>query len=474
MRSFLLAIFTLIAHTTFAQDTATLSGNIQNPLSDSMVLSYNSNYLAYYPNEYFAHVDKKGNFSLAFPVPNGVYTQVTLHHGNKLAEIILRAGDSLVMAVNAAHFDSTIHYKGRGSEIQNFVALHSLQKGMMNQYSLKTREAINKEPADFLKIIDREKNAELDLLNKNKTGLPASFREYWTAYYTYYNYFFRQQYPQVHEMIKYRKYTDTVPEINYSVVKDMPGAFNDTLMQLPPYLLYLTGFFDIQLKAAGYTYYSKDTMKKRRFEDSAYTLAYKLMPDKSAEYFIAQNIYGRAKMQELERTENQFSTFKKHWPNSQYMELLSFQIAMAEKLAPGRPAPDIDITTPDGKTIKLSDLRGKVVYLSFWASWCRQCVGEIISEHKIKTLTAGKPLEFVYVSIDDDTTADNTIITKYKLTGLFTHASGEWGAKEVQLYGVQQIPAYFLIDEDGNFAVQNPATPMQPTDLVLEIERLFK
>lgn len=464
----------LIANNAFAQDSVKIYGNIQHPLSDSIEISYNSNRIAYYPHEYFARLDKKGNFSVTFPVPQGVYTEAVIRHGNKQAEIILQAGDSLVMAVNATHFDSTIHYKGKGSEIQNFIAHHAMEKGVMNSYTLKIKEKIYKEPVDFLKSIEQEKKAEIDFLDKNKTGLPVLFIKYWSAYYQYYNYFFIQQYPQIHELLIRRRFTDTIPEINYTVVKGMPYAFNDTLLQVTPYLLYLTGVFDIKLKAAGYDYLRNDTMNMRKLEDSVNKLAYKLLPDKSAEYFIAQNIYGRAKNQQIQRTENQFATFKKHWPKSEYLLLLERQVSVAERLALGQPAPDIDITAPDGINMKLSDLKGKVVYLSFWASWCKQCVGEMISEQKIKTLTRNEPLEFVYVSIDNDTTADNAIIKKYKIEGLFTHPAGEWNAKEVQLYGVQSLPAYFLIDKEGKFAVQNVVTPMQATELVLQIEKLLK
>ena len=475
MRLLFIALILIISvNTALAQDSVKISGNIQHPLSDSIEISYNSNRIAYYPQEYFARLDKKGNFSLVFPVPRGIYTEATIKHGSKLAEMILQAGDSLVIAINVAHFDSTIHYKGRGSEVQNFVARHTIERGLMNSYSVKLKERLHEEPADFLKDIAQENKTELDFLDKNKTGIPVSFIKYWTAYFRYYNYFFIQQYPQIHELVIRRKYTDTIPEINYSVVKAMPYAFNDTLLQVAPYLLYLTGVFDIKLMASGYNYFRNDTLKMRELEDSVNKLAYKLLPDRSAEYFIAQNIYGRAKNQQLQRTENQFAAFKKHWPKSEYLPLVERQVSVTVRLAPGKPAPDIDIITPDGKNMKLSDLKGKVVYLSFWANWCKQCVGEMISSQKIKTLTKNEPLEFVYVSIDNDTTADNAIIKKYKISGIFTHPAGEWNAKETELYGVQSLPAYFLIDKEGKFAVQNAVTPMHATELVLQIERLLK
>ena len=93
----------------------------------------------------------------------------------------------------------------------------------------------------------------------------------------------------------------------------------------------------------------------------------------------------------------------------------------------------------------------------------------------LKELIKNKPLEFVYVSIDNDTAAANKLIAKYKMEGLFTHSNGEWSAPEVQLYGVQSLPAYFLIDDEGKFAAQNPPpSHLQSTDLILAFEKLFK
>ena len=479
MRSFFpkrlcrIIVLIIAANHAFAQGYVKLSGKIQHPLSDSLLITFNDNRIAYYPKEFFAHVDKNGNFSFTIPAPEG-YIQADMTHSRKIAEMLLHPGDSLYVTVDAPHFDSTIHFKGRGSEVENFVSLHTITKGRMNQYTLKLKNAINKEPADFIKSIEREKKAEIDFLNKNKAGLPRSFIKYWTAYYQYYNYFFMQQYPQVHEMIKRKRYTDSIPEANYMVIKEMPYAFNDTLLQLPPYLLYLTGVFDVKLKAAGYSFSGGGTVTREEVEDSIYELGYKLLPPKSAEYFIAQNIYGMARTQEPERTESQFAAFTKRWPRSEYMPMLDKQTVMAKRLAKGQPAPDIELTTQDGRHVMLSELKGKVVYLTFWASWCKQCVSEMNTVSRVKTLFKNKPVVFVYVSIDNDTAADHKVIAKFNVEGMFAHVDGGWNATEAQLYGVQGLPSYFLIDEDGNFGVQNAPSPPQATQLTLEISKLMK
>ncbi|MES2704093.1 MAG: redoxin family protein [Bacteroidota bacterium] len=468
----IIALLLIATQHAAAQGLVKLSGTITAPLSDSVTITYNDSRLAWFPKEYYAPVDAQGRFAFSFPLPAGSYVQAEIRHGNRLAELLLHAGDSLAMTVNTAHYDSSIHYEGRGAEIQNFVARHTIERGRMNQYTQKMKAAMNNTPANFLSAAAKEKAAETAFLDRSKNRLPAPFVTYWSAYYQYYTWFFMQQYPQMSEIFKKRRYTDTIPLANYSVVKEIPYAFNDEYLQVPSYLLYLTGIFDAKLRAAGLNVPAADTAGVRKLQDSVVALAFEKMSSQSAEYFIAQDLYGRAKYQPLARTRRIFSKFKKRWPVSEYMPLIDKQVALAEHLAPGQPAPDFDIVLADKTVMKLSDLKGKVVYLGFWATDCRQCVGEMITERKTKEILGNKPVAFVYVQMDDDTARASMLIGKYKMTGLFTRAVGSWSSTEAQLYGITGMPAYFLIDTEGKIAIQNPPTPMQSMELMIAISKL--
>lgn len=451
-----------------------VKGRIQHPENDSIQLQYNSNRLAYYPQQYTARLDKQGNFSLKLPVPTGVYQLTELKHGNHVADLMLADGDSLYITVDVPHFDSTIHYKGRGSEVQNFVALHTVQRGRLNQYTTRLRNHLPETTAQWHLSIAKELKDEETYMQVHGAALPKAFTNIWLAHYRYYNYFFMQQYPQMHEMQRLRRFTDTIPAENYEGIDQMPLAFDDQYLQVPSYLLYLSGVFETRLRAAGYGLPVTDTQQARRLLDSADNLAYTTLPAASAEYYIAQSLYSRARVQRTDRSRQVLDRFTKQWPKSDYLPLLTSQIEIAERLSAGQPAPDFKVTMADGKKVMLSELRGKAVYIAFWATWCKPCVGELrMLERKVKDLMARRPVAFVYVSLDDDTAAAHMVQQQLKLTGNFTDTRGSWYAPEAKMYGLQSLPAYFLVDKEGKLATSRPPSPQQATELMMAISKLL-
>jgi peroxiredoxin len=457
-----------------AQHVVKLRGTVINRLSDSITVTLNTNRIAYFPQQYHAVLDAKGQFKLSFPLPCENYYIVEVAHENHVAEIVVQCGDSLDMTVNGKYFDSSVTYKGRGANIQNFVAKHTHLIGRMNHYSLLAKEAINYGQEDFLKKLTELKTREMKFLADYKKQLPASFIRYWDAYFTYYNYFFMQQYPKVHEIIRLRRYTDTIPQENYNIIQHMAYSYNDSLLALPPYLLYLTGVPETKLKSAGFTFFDKDTATARIFLDSMNQVAYHDMPPQSAAFYNAQALYARIRYQPLPRTLAQYQELKQHPAAAEYLPTLEQQITIAERLAPGKTAPDFEFTDQNGAVKKLSSLQGKVVFLTFWASWCKQCVSEMMPERKVKEYFKNKPVEFLNVSIGNDTAAENTLIRKYKIDGTFTDVEGGWDAPLAKLYGVQAMPAYFIIDPDGNFAPYLPPSPRNTTEMIIAISKLLK
>jgi peroxiredoxin len=115
----------------------------------------------------------------------------------------------------------------------------------------------------------------------------------------------------------------------------------------------------------------------------------------------------------------------------------------------GSEAPEIKQQTPDGGTLALSDLRGKVVLIDFWASWCRPCRIENPNVKRVYARYAKKGFEILGVSLDRDHGAWVKAIKDDGLPWKQVSDLGYWNNAAAQEYGALSIPYTVLVDRDG-------------------------
>ena len=137
--------------------------------------------------------------------------------------------------------------------------------------------------------------------------------------------------------------------------------------------------------------------------------------------------------------------------------------AKANKLK-GKPSPDFDYENYKGGKTKLSDLKGKYVYIDLWATWCGPCRAEIPFLKTTEEKYHGKNIEFVSVSIDkaSDNEKWKKFVADKNLGGIQLFADKDWSSDFVTSYGVTGIPRFILIDPKGNIVSPDAERPSSP------------
>lgn len=121
-----------------------------------------------------------------------------------------------------------------------------------------------------------------------------------------------------------------------------------------------------------------------------------------------------------------------------------------ELLKPGTEAPDFALQTPDGKTVKLSDYRGKYVVLDFWASWCPDCVKDIPNIKRLYADYKERGIEFIGVSFDDNKEKWASALAKHGIEYTQVSELKKWKTTEISsAYNIKWIPTLYLISPEG-------------------------
>jgi peroxiredoxin len=136
----------------------------------------------------------------------------------------------------------------------------------------------------------------------------------------------------------------------------------------------------------------------------------------------------------------------------------------------GTMAPDVTLTSADGKEVSISSFKGKYVLVDFWASWCGPCRRENPNVVKAYNNFKGKNFTILGISLDDDRSKWLAAIEKDQLT--WTHISDlkGWESMAARTYGVQSIPANFLLGPDGKIIARD----LRAEELQAKLEEVLK
>ncbi len=119
----------------------------------------------------------------------------------------------------------------------------------------------------------------------------------------------------------------------------------------------------------------------------------------------------------------------------------------AVALGPGDKAPDFSLERLDGKgKVSLSQFKGKVVWLDFWASWCAPCLKALPELEEMRGRLPAKKVQILAINLDEDIARANKFLAKHPIG--YPSASDPKGTMP-ELFGVKNMPTSLLIDAKG-------------------------
>jgi len=124
-------------------------------------------------------------------------------------------------------------------------------------------------------------------------------------------------------------------------------------------------------------------------------------------------------------------------------------------LAVGKPFPDFAETDLGGQPLSLGAYKGKLVLVDFWATWCGPCVGELPNVLAAYKKYHDQGFEIVGISLDQDEAKLTSFLKEQGITWAQYFDGKGWDNKLAVKYGIQSIPATFLLDGDGTIVAQD-------------------
>ncbi len=448
-------IFTL-AFVNFAISQNTIvTGKIKNNNSyiNGIDLLVNHRYLDKDVSVYESNILEDGTFAFAVTIQEPQLVSLIYARNNAL--IYLEPNDSLHVEFDANSFKFSFEFEGKSANNNDYLNTY-LQKHPRELdpfkylqykagnywYKIEPRKeepmrTMQKSP--YLEKMNRTKQTALMELGffdqNNQSNLSGDFKEFMEA---------EIMYDWAYHMLLYGNVYKRIHGIDstfFQVLKDVPLQNNQIGSHW--YRMFLDAYMNQELM--------KDPDPNDNPYIKQYHIANDLLGGKALAYVQSEMISWGFHKNYMESSLEAYNNFIETNPYIEFDDKIVRSYQKAIRTAIGTAAPEFVIEEPDQDDITLSGMRGKVVLLNFWASWCRPCMKKM-DEWKPLQEEFGEEVNFVHVSFDRSADKWVETLVKKEYKGIHVMVEGDVKSEIAQQYNVRAIPQYFIIDKEGRFA----------------------
>jgi thiol-disulfide isomerase/thioredoxin len=167
--------------------------------------------------------------------------------------------------------------------------------------------------------------------------------------------------------------------------------------------------------------------------------------------FLFESISGQIQWEEISAVQESIDFFLSRCKDTSLINKLNATVAEWKLLGEGQPAFDFSGKDAQGNTVKLSDFKGKLVYVDVWATWCGPCKYEIPYLDTLETDYHGKNIVFISYSIDEDHAAWLNFVPESgkKLQGVQIIGEKAWESALCKKYKIMGVPTFMMFDTQG-------------------------
>ena len=421
--------------------TVIVSGKIENSESEGITLFQDIDIAS-------GKIDAEGNFKLVFDGNEG--SNYTLESGRTQFDLYLSQGDSVYLSVDFKDIPNSFEVKGgHEKEIRYYFEKAQTEREIGLDYPM---ELMRRSKEEYFKIRDslftlsRLKFEKL----KKQDNVDAEFIKNEEAYFSYAPLLYDLSYP-LYQASFTNKPQDSIDFPIEQVNAKLAAIPLDQshLLKVSSY----TGLVNMRLSNLSDAIMKSDSSLmsgKRAYETARMHAIDSLLKDNSIrDRFIFMLIKSGLDLHGPIYVKDSYEKFMKENKSPEYAEKLKKTRDKWEPISPGKAVPDFTFIDMGGKEVKLSDLKGNVVYIDIWATWCGPCIAEHPHWDKLKKEFEGKPVAFLTVSIDDSEEPWKKMVKSKNMEGLQWFAQNAWESDFTQHFMVNSIPRFVLLDEEG-------------------------
>lgn len=187
----------------------------------------------------------------------------------------------------------------------------------------------------------------------------------------------------------------------------------------------------------------------RGVEFNFFDLASKNLQGKAQAFIKTKLLFKTHRFGSTDLAQEQYKTFKRTNPHQEYNAILEKAIGSATEFAEAGSAPDFTLKDENGRTVSLNQYKGKVVYLSFWATWCKPCLKGFEKSYYIRQKLEERGIVLINVSIDKKESTWKSTMQRIKMPGINLLDTSDMMMKK---YNLSSLPVYHIIDKNGRYA----------------------